>query len=169
MKFKYPMLLSAVTRPLLVVATFAGSLSAASISWDGDTSTDFASDANWVGNLAPSDDLLTDTAVFSGPVTANQPELSLGDRSVFGLDFQSGGWTLGGSSTLFLGGDITSAGDNEIAVRLNVANAELKTISAAAGTSLVLNDISADNANRGNLTIGGEGTIYMEGGTTTRI
>ncbi|GHC67383.1 beta strand repeat-containing protein [Roseibacillus persicicus] len=163
MKFKYPMLLSAVTRPLLVVATFAGSLSAASISWDGDTSTDFASDANWVGNLAPSDDLLTDTAVFSGPVTANQPELSLGDRSVFGLDFQSGGWTLGGSSTLFLGGDITSAGDNEIAVRLNVANAELKTISAAAGTSLVLNDISADNANRGNLTIGGEGTIYMEG------
>ena len=78
---------------------------AGTIIWNGSSSTNFATGANWNGNTAPSDNITTDLAVFPGVVTANQPSL-VANRSVSGLVFQAttGGWILGGSGrTLAIG------------------------------------------------------------------
>jgi fibronectin-binding autotransporter adhesin len=81
----------------------SGVLHAASKTWTGTTSTDFTVGGNW-GGTAPANDITTDTGLFIGTVTANQPALA-GARSITSLDFQtaSGGWTLSGAGTLTLG------------------------------------------------------------------
>ena len=78
--------------------------------WDGDTSTDFETGANWVSGNAPANALTaTNTATFGSTLpdgtTTFQPSLTV-SRSIGGLIFQapSGGWILGGSDyTLAIG------------------------------------------------------------------
>ena len=106
----------------------------AQIVWDGDTDTDFANGANWVGDAAPTNDTATDTAAFNG-AAANQPDLSTGDRGVLGIAFQSSGWTLSGSNVLSVGaGGITSTGNN--AITAQIAQSGAATYSSATGGQL---------------------------------
>lgn len=136
-------------------------LSAAPIVWDGDTSTDFANGENWSGGVAPTKDADTDISIFNG-VSTFQPDLSTGNYTVNGLDFQSGGWTLSGSSGLWIGsGGITSTGDNLIIPNINQSNAA--TYSSAAGGTLELNRISGNGVTFGTAT--NTGSIILSGET----
>jgi hypothetical protein len=63
-------LIALVTLPFSVMAQTA-------ITWDGTGSTDFATEGNWVGDTAPSNDLTSSLATFSGAATANQPNLAI--------------------------------------------------------------------------------------------
>ena len=122
----------------------------AQIVWDGDTDTDFANGANWVGDAAPTNDTATDTAAFNG-AAANQPDLSTGDRGVLGIAFQSSGWTLSGSNVLSVGaGGITSTGNN--AITAQIAQSGAATYSSATGGQLNLDVITG-----GPVTFGSDG------------
>lgn len=79
---------------------------AADIVWDGGpsgTGTDFTLDANWAGDVLPTNNLSTDNAFFT-TLTTGQPTLDT-TRSIAGVELNTatGGWTLGGSGTLTLG------------------------------------------------------------------
>ncbi len=136
---------------------------AGAIVWDGDTSTDFTDGQNWTGGVAPANDTTTDIATFNA-ATPNQPALPFGgDRSVNGLDFQTGGWTFGGADwTLLLGtGGITSTGNNTVQPNLNIAAGPM-TFSSAAGGTLTVGSITTG----GTLTLGtsvNTGTVVMQG------
>jgi len=184
-----------ISRNLLIGGLLAQAtiLSAAPIVWNGATSTSFTVDTNWASGAAPANDLLTDIATFSGTPPANQPVLNA-NRSVNGLNFTSGGWTLGGGSTLSVGlGGILSTGDNTINATLDINNTGAHTISSTEGTLTLgrLNGINGSNSaifgasgSTGTVVLGGTsdnnylaatvayGTVVMNkgivGGTTDR-
>jgi autotransporter-associated beta strand protein len=167
---------------LLAMWTIGGSeVSGASRVWSGTASSDFELAANWNVILPPSapvNDTVTDIAVFSGAVTANQPTLSL-NRSINGLQFTtaSGGWTLGGAFTLSLGGGGISTNGQTSGTNTISANVQLATASTwlvgTGGTLLVSGQVSStgafgltvnDGSNAGTLTLDGANTYT--GGTT---
>ena len=147
--------------PILVafsLSSLVTSLSA-QIVWDGDTDTDFANGSNWVGDIAPADDTVTDIAQFNG-AAANQPDLSTGDRGVNGVDFQTGGWTLSGTNILSIGsGGITSTGNNTISAQ--IAQTGGATYSSAAGGQLNLDIISGGPVTFGSA--GNTGEVVLNG------
>ncbi|MEI6239143.1 MAG: autotransporter-associated beta strand repeat-containing protein [Planctomycetia bacterium] len=118
---------------------------AAPRTWNGTTSTDFWLNGNWVGGTAPVSDLTTDTGVFAGTVTANQPQLTA-SGSITGLSFTTtgGGWTLGSNNSANL---------------LTLGTSGITTAGQTSGT----NTISA------NLAIGGTQTWQIGTGGTLRI
>ena len=110
------------------------------ITW-GNTATDFATGTNWVLGSAPTDDTITNIATFSGsPVF--QPVLAL-DRSVNGLAFQSGGWTLSGAKFTVGNGGVTSTGNNAITAEL--AQSGNANYSSASGGKLTVNSALTGN------------------------
>ncbi|MDP4646533.1 MAG: autotransporter-associated beta strand repeat-containing protein [Akkermansiaceae bacterium] len=131
------------------------SASAAPITWDN-SGTDFATDANWLLGTAPADSDATDTAIFTGTPTF-QPDLAAG-RSINGIDFQSGGWTLSGAGLLTVGsGGITGTGVNTISATL--AQTGNTTYSSATAGNLIL---SGNGNALGNLTVT-DGTLTLNG------
>jgi fibronectin-binding autotransporter adhesin len=96
------------------ILVFAGIITVnaqTAIQWTGTSNTTFSADSNWSGGVAPANDLTTNTALFNGTVTANQPSITA-SRSIAGLDFQTatGGWTLGTSAS----GNILTIGSSGI-------------------------------------------------------
>ena len=85
---------------LRMSAMLASGAAMADQTWSGTTSTDFEVGTNWVSGTAPVDDTTTDLAVFVSPVPANQPLLTT-NRSVKGLQFNSGTWSIFGSGTVY--------------------------------------------------------------------
>jgi autotransporter-associated beta strand protein len=82
--------------------------------WTGATSTNFETSSNWSPSAPagpPANSTTSDTALFTGSPTANQPSLTI-SRSIKGLIYQSGGWTLtSGAFVLTLGtGGIDASG-----------------------------------------------------------
>jgi len=74
------------------------------IEWDGDTDTNWANPANWVGDAVPTGNTTMengDAAVFPAALTLNLPQLTA-DQQVNGLKFQKtdGGWTISNDGTL---------------------------------------------------------------------
>ncbi len=125
---------------------FTTSASAANRTWSGASSTDFDLPANWSGATAPVSDLVTDLAVFSGNVTARQPQLSA-NRSITGLAFTtpSGAWALRGNTTaapvLTLGASgISTAGQisGNTTVSANLALGAAQSWSAGTGGTLLI-------------------------------
>ncbi len=159
MKLKRSLFPSIIT--ISAAAALTGSLAAAPITWSGTTDTDFATDTNWLGDTAPTNDLFTDTATFSAPVTANLPDLSTGDYSVLGLDFQTGGYTLGGSSSLSLGpGGIEVGGDSIISTAGLVLN-EAIDINLSGGTLDITSQLSGSGAVTINDTGASDPTVHL--------
>ncbi len=148
-----------VTVSLSLISPFLAS--ANSVTWTGGTSIDFENSSNW-GGAIPTNDLVTDIAVFNGAVTSNTPALSI-DRSINGLNFQSAGWTLGGTGlTLTLGsGGITTAavaGTNTISSNISLGAAQ--SWNAGLGNTLVLAGlVNGTNA----VTVNGPGRINLTG------
>ena len=67
-----------------MAALFPSPTTAATIVW-ADIGTDFATGANWIGTVAPTNNTTTDLASF-GNVATNQPVLAA-NRSIAGLEF----------------------------------------------------------------------------------
>ncbi len=60
-----PKVALAASALLAVLTSITPSARAGTITWDGDTSTDWATGANWVDGIAPANDLTTDIANFN--------------------------------------------------------------------------------------------------------
>ncbi len=129
-----------------------------SFAWSGTSGTNFETGGiggNWSDYAAPINDLVSCTAIFGNPPTANLPALTT-NRSVWGLSFSStnGGWKLSGGSnnfTLGVGGNgITTAGQtsgtNLISANLNVG-ANQTWQAGAGGTLLFTGSITNAAAN----------------------
>lgn len=98
---------------LLMAGFLAGimplSSRAAPRTW-GNTGTSFTAGGNWVGGVAPADNLTSDIGVFTAATPVNNPQLPSGlipfffgsTRSVAGLEFASGtgAWTFGAGASL---------------------------------------------------------------------
>jgi autotransporter-associated beta strand protein len=172
---------SAVFFLLAMWALVGSKVSGASRVWTGTGNTDFELDANWDVVLPPSapvNDTTTDIGVFSGPVAANQPTLTL-SRSINGLHFTtaSGGWTLGGAFTLSLGGggintNGQTSGTNTISANLQLAAASTWLVGTG-GTFVVSGQVSStggfglslnNGSNAGTLKLNSANTYT--GGTT---
>jgi len=114
----------------LLLTTIFGSVSAysAEITWNGATSTNFEVGTNWVSGTAPADSVTTDSALFSGSPTVNQPALTV-DRSIGGLRFGStGGWTLGGSNKLTLGSTLSVGATSNVGIDASALTSGSDTI-----------------------------------------
>ncbi len=130
--------------------------------WDGESDTTFANNSNWVGDVAPANNLTGDMGIFSGAPTANQPNLT-GTRSILGLDFQSAGWTLAASSgtlTVGVGGiDSAGAGSNLVSAPIAVGTAGGNWTVGTGNTLELTGLFSGSNG----FTKDGEGTLRLAG------
>jgi autotransporter-associated beta strand protein len=158
---------------LLFLATLANvrAGSGGDVTWSGTVSTNFETDANWVGGAAPANSTTKDTAVFTGSLTPFQPSLTI-NRGINGLRFESSGWTLGGSSfTLQLAGGgsggittTNTSGTNTIACGINLNVVQTWTI--AAGGTLQLSGVLVSVDSTRTLTMAGDGTSVFSGNNT---
>jgi autotransporter-associated beta strand protein len=90
---------------------------AATISWDGSDSSAWALGANWAGDVAPANSLLTDIALFNLGTYTNQPDT--GSTAINGIQ-------IGGSSgALTLDGTSLSIGSSGIAMSSGAAAATI--------------------------------------------
>lgn len=146
---------------------------AASITWNGSSSTVFEDGGNW-GGTAPANDTTTDIGTFSGTVTANQPALSV-SRSINGLAFKTatGGWTLGGAAnTLTLGAsgiDTTGQTSGTTTINANLSTGTSTTFNTGSGSTLVINGSFNGPSSSSKVTFGTSGnasTITLTGGGT---
>lgn len=151
---------------VLIGICSAGHLCASSVSWNGNSGTDWAVGANWSTGFAPGT-TTADSAIFSGTPPVNQPQLSAnapsGTGSITDLQFLSSGWTLGGNYQLTLTGStpLTSAGSgtNTISANLNFAAAS-HSVSVGTGNTLVTSGTISSGANT---TKTGAGTWRIDG------
>lgn len=148
-------------------------------------------DGNWSGLGAPLNttepaNASRAIAVFTGPLTPNQPNVNVESRGIFGLRFESTGWTISGSGvdtpgetiggTLRIGpGGIDAAGVTSGTVTLNV-NVNLTNYSApilvgTGGTLEIMGTTTRSGNNTPSLDIGGtnanqRGTVILHGTST---
>lgn len=91
---------------------------AATISWDGDTSTAWATGANWVGGTAPASSLTTDMANFSLPAYGGNPVYAPngGGSSIAGVTISAnnGTMTLAGNLSIGGGGIVIANGAGQL-------------------------------------------------------
>ena len=158
-----------------LIASLALPVQAASITWNGSADTTFSNGGDWVGGVAPASSLSTDVGVFTGTLTANQPNLTA-SRNINGLVFSTatGGWTLSGSApadVLGIGGggidaSAQTSGITTIGAAVSVGTSEVWK--AGAGGTL---DETGGLAGSGALTIGATGalgTVILAGDSATR-
>ncbi|MGJ8697525.1 MAG: beta strand repeat-containing protein [Verrucomicrobiaceae bacterium] len=141
------------------LSSLVSSLSA-QIAWNGPSGGDYATDGNWVGGVAPANDLTSDIAQFTG-LSVN---LSA-DRSVGGLDIASATTLTGTGNTLTVG---TSGFTG--AQELTLSGGVTLTINTVAGT-VATGNVTIDGATvagNTNTTQGwlGSGTITLDNGGT---
>jgi autotransporter-associated beta strand protein len=120
--------------------------------WTGVASTEWTTSGNWLAGSPPP---ATDTAIFSGALTANQPTLTSG-QAVGGLDFESTGWSINGTGQLLT---INSGGLNS-----SSTNAGVNTIHTNVGLG-ASQQWNTDSGNTVNLT----GTLTLNGNTLTKV
>ena len=110
--------------PITLVAAIpvASSVHAASIYWNGSNSSAWATGANWDGDAAPANDLVTDIAVFDQSSYPNQPDA--GTAAINGIVIGDG---VNATDPLAIGGTALSIGTSGITVN---AAAGAATISA---------------------------------------
>jgi fibronectin-binding autotransporter adhesin len=140
---------------VFVSLSCCGSLLGGNIIWDADTSgtgTDWATVVNWVGDVAPANNISTDNAIFT-TLTAGQPVVT-GARSVAGIELQTvtGGWTLGGTGTLTLGdkgidAQLLESGTNTISVANIVMGSSTASTWQMGVTSAATSSITSISSN----------------------
>jgi len=150
MKIPSSALLKFAILPALLAPAVAFS---SEITWNGASSTDFELGGNWVGGTAPANSVTTDTALFSGTPTVNQPTLT-GDRSIGGLRFGvTGGWTLGGAFRLDLGNTLSVGGTSNVGIDASALVSGSDNITAS--TVYLENDQTWLVGTGGTLNVGG--------------
>ena len=140
-------------------ALAAGVAQAADYTWTGTTSQDFEVAANW-GGTAPADNLTSDRGIVLGAPPGNTPTLTV-SRQIYGLDFQSAGWSLGGAHALTVGaGGIGSAGSgiNSVSAGLSVGASSSWTVGS--GNTLEVSGVLG-GAGGHTLTKAGSGTLKL--------
>lgn len=139
--------------PVTLVAVLPLAANAATISWDGSASTAWATGANWTGDVAPANDLVSDVAQFNLAAYGNQPDA--GTTSVAGVQVGDGTTVTGGLS---LGGTALTIGTGGVSM---LANAGAASINAAVtlGAAQTWTNNSANTLNAGSITpTSGSGT-----------
>ena len=116
------------------------------VDWTGATSTNFETPTNWSGNAVPANDQTTNTAHFTGTVTANQPQITT-TRAIAGLLFDTapGGWTLSSSST---------------SNTLTIGAGGVSTVGQTSGTNIISANLSAISQT---WVVGTNGTLQIDG------
>lgn len=128
---------------------FCGTARAANKTWvalDPVDPTNFEKAANWSPSGVPGNSTLSDIGVFNFNVAPNNltPTLTI-DRSINGLDFESGGFTLGGNHILTIGRpsgstpmiESVGAGTNTINDWASISTISVGTIDVGAGNTLI--------------------------------
>lgn len=160
------------TRFLLAAALLvlsASTLSAQSISW-GNTGTDYATGANWVGGVAPASSTTTGNATFGlAPGSVVNPNLGAA-RSAGLLTFaaDASAYTIGSSGgfTLNIGANgISNLGTATQTLNLNITMSSAQSWTTASGGLLLVNgsfvDINSTAATNRTLTIAGAGNTTI--------
>ena len=142
MKINRPVLRFYLSLPL-ALALGGTQANAADRTW-GNTGTDFATGANWVGGTAPANDTTSDRGLFTAATATNNPEFTA-NRSINGLQFDPGtaAWTFtgsGGTRTLSLG----SGG---------IINSSTSTQTFSSTVQLAVNGSTTFDADSGDLAI----------------
>lgn len=146
-----------------IVALACSAMAQTTITWDGSAGDGlYTNGANW-GGTAPTDNLTTDIASWSGGVELNA------DRSVHGLAFTGGGslTDAGNDNTLTLGGggiDVTGGGNADI--YSDVVFAEDSTITLS-NKRISFRDTSTVSGS-GNVTITGGNIAYFDVAASSR-
>ena len=131
--------------------------------WTGSSSTAWTTGSNWLAGSNPD---VSDTAIFTGALVANQPVLSSG-QTVGGLSFESTGWTISGSGqvlTINSGGitlTSTDAGVNTISTGVGVRLGASQQWNTDPGNTLAVGGVLDLNGNV--LTKVGTGTVQLGG------
>mgnify|MGYP002784712798 CR=1 FL=1 len=135
---------SLIAPVLAPLSLFVSHSPAANITWANAGKT-FSSGLNWVGGVAPADDLITDNAVFGGtPSSGFQPNITA-NRSISKLSFGSAGWefTANAGVTLSLGtGGVlstTASAGTSNTISAPLALAALRTFEVAGSSTHSLN------------------------------
>jgi beta-glucanase (GH16 family) len=145
---------------LLTIAGLAvGSLGrAADKTWNGNAGDGFFhTGGNWDGGNPPSNNDWQDTAVFGSAATAGTVTLST-SRSIKGIDFDTSGWTLTGSSFSNVGA-ITSSGSGTNSIGSSLTLSGNRTWNVASGNTLEVTSSLYMRNNIITLTGGGQLTI----------
>ncbi len=141
-----------------MVLALAISAQADVISWDGDTSTDWALGDNWGGGVAPADNLTTDIARFNLASYAGGPPFAptSGTRSITGIQIGS----TSGALTITTSTTGLSLGASGINMEAGAAVASVAKVIAAVDQTWTNNSANA-------LTVGGAnvltGRVTLEG------
>lgn len=140
-------------------------LAATIVTWN-DSGADWATGINWVGNIAPADDLVTNIAEFSSASYTYQPTITAANRSVNGISGTgAGAVTLGGNKIITLGdGGITlgsGAGNFTIASTLGVTLGAAQSWTNNSSNLLWVGGAVTNGANL--LTIAGNGNTLISG------
>ncbi|WP_309386194.1 DUF7594 domain-containing protein [Cerasicoccus frondis] len=143
-------------RPILLTLALPLAAFAADIHWHGGAGDDdFNNGLNWTGTIAPANDLLSDTAVFDG-TPSTQPISIPAHRQVYAIEFESGGWQLGGANNISLA-DLSSdgIGENKFSIDVKLQS----NASWAIGNTLVLDSVLYQYSD--SLTIRGGGELVL--------
>lgn len=147
-------------------AIFPLAVSAATVVWDGSTSTDFEVGTNWGGDAAPTNDTSTDIAQLIGGTV----DVSV-SRSVASLDLINSATTLTGTGTqLTLGGGLS--GDQDLTLG-GTATLELNGTNTSYGYTgdIYINTGATLRSGRNSLKLAADdpGTIItLDGGTISQ-
>ncbi|MBC2602620.1 beta strand repeat-containing protein [Puniceicoccus vermicola] len=145
-----------------IALTLSPSLSASIIEWDGDTSSTYADGNNWVGGVAPTDDLVTDTARFDLGNYSNVP--NFGTTSVYGIEVGANSGAInsfGGTSlSLGAGGISVESGANFVnfdgALGINITTNQTWSFNNGA-----VNTVNGQLSGSGDLLFDGTGTVVL--------
>ncbi|MEN8862379.1 MAG: autotransporter-associated beta strand repeat-containing protein [Lentimonas sp.] len=149
-----------------------------SATWDGDTDVNWATDANWLSDLAP---IALNELIFSGTTNAATNNDLTAGTEFNGLTFantaDTESFSLGGNS-IILGGDIASSaaasGSITDTISLAMELNDDRTVNTGADHNLDISGIISEDGSARGLTKSGEGTLTLSaantytGGTTIK-
>jgi len=145
----------------LTILGLATLCQAATKTWEGDTSTDWANNANWTGGQPAGGDI----AVFNAATTF-QPTI-FANKAAGEIDFLTSGWTISesGARTFQVNnieGIVSSgSGQNSISVTTFILNKEDLVFNTASGNTLSFSGTTTFNANDKRLVKIGAGTVIF--------
>jgi fibronectin-binding autotransporter adhesin len=147
---------------LVVAVSVTPSVKASTLSWDGSDSTAWTTGTNWTGDVAPANNLVTDTALFNLASYTNQPDA--GTTAIKGITIGDGVTSTG---ALTISGTSLSIGSSGITMN---ANAGAATISApiTLGAAQTWTNNSSNTLSVGSIApTAGSGTSVKFAGTGT--
>lgn len=148
---------------LLTLSTLCAPLAAANRTWDGEAGDgEFTTALNWAGNTLPANNDYNDIAVFGATATAGTVTVT-GSRSINGINFETAGWTLSGSSFTNLS-KLFSAGAGTNTMNMSFEQRYTSSWTVASGNTLVLANSFYQRSQ--NVSVDGGGTLELASSIT---